>query len=231
MYSNSSQYNASKQAEQKILFLENMLRENDLRIKESEKHSADKEKELTDALNRLHDYESGDYQLQQAVNEIKSLKSQIKIRDRDIEELTKNINKLDYTLNDILEENDELRAKLGMEPKEKLNLDEMNKLKAVRVQENRAIIHVLKREIETLEEERNKLKQTIRNLAKQLGSKINVASIIDEDLLELPETKNSKTKPEAPKTQTNPETTGPSPNEANLIKTLEVMKKRNEQLL
>ena len=146
MYSKSAGYNINKQAEQKIIYLENMLRENDGRLKESEEHAGAKEKELIEALNRLRDYESGDYQLEQAVNEIKGLKNQIKIRDRDIETLTKHLNKLDLTLNDVLEENDDLRAKLGMLPKEKINLDELNNLRAIRAQENRAHVYVLQRE-------------------------------------------------------------------------------------
>ena len=224
LYSNSNQYNASKQAEQKIVFLEKMLQESETRLNRAEQHSSEKERELAEALGRMREYESGDYQLQQAVNEIKSLKSQIKVRDRDIEELTKSVNKLDAVLNEILEENDELRAKLGMEPKEKLNLDEMNHLKAVRVQENRAVIHVLKHEIETLEEERNKLKQTIRKLAKQLGSKVNVASIIDEDLLnEQPNKPQKIPKPTEP-------ANGITNDAAKLNKDLEMFKKRNEQL-
>ena len=162
MLSKNTQFSANKQAEQKIIYLENMLRESDARLKDSEEHAGQKEKELSELLNRMREYESGDYQLQQAVNEIKGLKSQIKIRDREIENLTKNVNKIDCTLNEILEENEELRAKLGMDPREKLDIEEMNNLKAVRAQENRAVMHVLKREIETLEEERNKLKLTIR---------------------------------------------------------------------
>lgn len=147
MYSKSDQYNSNKQAEQKIIFLENMLRDSDVRLKESEQHASNKEKELNEALNRLKEYESGDYQLQQAVNEIKGLKSQLNVRDRNIETLTKHINKLDFTLNDILEENDDLRAKLGMEPREKINLEELNNLRALRAQENRAYVYVLQREV------------------------------------------------------------------------------------
>jgi centrosomal protein CEP290 len=147
MYSKSAGYNINKQAEQKIIYLENMLRENDGRLKESEQHAISKEKELNEALTRLREYESGDYQLQQAVNEIKGLKNQIKIRDRDIETLTKHLNKLDFTLNDVLEENDDFRAKLGMQPKEKLNLDELNNLRAIKAQENRAYVYVLQREV------------------------------------------------------------------------------------
>jgi centrosomal protein CEP290 len=124
-----------------------MLRENETRLRESEQHASNKEKELLEAINRLRDYESGDYQLQQAVNEIKALKNQIKIRDRDIETLTKHLNKLDFTLNDVLEENDDFRAKLGMQPREKLNLDELNNLRAIRAQENRAYVYVLQREV------------------------------------------------------------------------------------
>ncbi len=176
-----SQNYANREAEQKVKFLENMLRENDQRLREAEEHAMQKEKELTDALNRLDAYESGDYQLQDAVNEIKSLKGQIKIRDRDIETLTKHLTKIDYVLNEALEENDDLRAKLGMEPKEKISLDELKDLKAVRAQENRAFVHVLKKEIEGLEEERIKLKEQIRKLAKQAGAKVNVASLLDDE--------------------------------------------------
>ena len=196
MYSKSSQYNSNKQAEQKIAFLENMLRDSEARFKEAEDHASEKEKELAQALHRLNEYESGDYQLQEAVNEIKGLKNQIKIRDRDIETLTRHLNKLDDTLNEVLEENDDLRAKLGMEPREKLNLEELSNLRAVRAHENRAVVHLLKRENAELEEERIKLKLTIRKLVKQLGSKVNVASILEDglDYYDIVESKTSKTK-------------------------------------
>jgi len=42
----------------------------------------------------------------------------------------------------------------------------------VRAQESRAVVHVLKREVEALEEERNRLKMTVRKLARQLGELI-----------------------------------------------------------
>lgn len=229
--SKNTQFTANKQAEQKIIFLENMLRESDARLKQSEEHASEKEKELADALNRMREYESGDYQLQQAINEIKGLKTQIKVRDRDIENLTKEVNKIDMTLNEILEENEELRAKLGMDPREKLNIEEFNNLKAVRAQENRAVMHVLKREIETLEEERTKLKSTIRKLAKQLGAKVNVASIIDEDIYN--ELFESKSKKVAEKSEPTPQaaTNADAGLKAAQLKDFELLKKRNEQLM
>lgn len=170
-----------RDAEQKIKFLENMLKENQDRLKECEEHAAHKEKELVEALNRLEDYESGDYQLQQAVAEIKNLKTQLKIRDHDIEDLTRHINKLDYVLNEVLEEDDELRAKLGMDPREPLDLKGVKELKVIKAQESRAIVHVLKKEIENLEEDRLRLKEQIRKFAKLAGKK-DIDELFEEDL-------------------------------------------------
>ena len=115
-----------------MAFLERMVREGEERLKECEQHAADKERELAEVARRMREYEAGDYQLQEAVDEIKGLKGQIRVRDRDIENLTKSLNKLDCTLGEVLEENDELRAKLGMEPKEKLDLDEVSVWEAFR---------------------------------------------------------------------------------------------------
>ena len=66
----------SKEAEQKIKFLENLLKESETRVRDAEDHAAEKEKAFADVLKRLDEYESGDYQLEQAVGEIKSYKNQ-----------------------------------------------------------------------------------------------------------------------------------------------------------
>lgn len=52
--------------------------------------------------------------MEEAVAEIKDLKTQIKIRDHEIEMLIKEINKLELKINDFLDENEELRERLGM---------------------------------------------------------------------------------------------------------------------
>lgn len=147
MLSTNNQYNLMKQLEQKQTFYENRLRESEQRVRELEERTMVKEKELIEALTRLREYESGDYQLEQAVAEIKALKVQIKVRDRDIENLTSKLSKLDVTLSEVLEENDDFRAKLGMGPKEKIDIDELNSLRAIRAQENRVQIYVLQREV------------------------------------------------------------------------------------
>lgn len=56
----------------------------------------------------------GIYGLEEAVAEITDLKKQIKIRDHEIETLVKEVNKLELKINDFLDENEELRERLGM---------------------------------------------------------------------------------------------------------------------
>lgn len=56
----------------------------------------------------------GIYGLEEAVAEITDFKKQIKIRDHEIETLIKEVNKLEIKINDFLDENEELRERLGM---------------------------------------------------------------------------------------------------------------------
>lgn len=91
--------------------------------------------------------------------------------NRQIEELTSHINKTEMKINDIEEENEELRFKLGMDPRDPLDLTEFRKNKELRKEEEKALNFILQKEVERLEDERIELKKKIRKLAQQTGQR------------------------------------------------------------
>ena len=66
---------------------------------------------------------------------------------RQIEELTQHINKCEMKINDIYDECDELRDRLGLDPKEPIDLSEFKRKKNLRMQEDRALNQVLQKEV------------------------------------------------------------------------------------
>ncbi|CAL1542937.1 unnamed protein product [Lymnaea stagnalis] len=152
-------------------------------IKKADEDCRSKDKELSELLERMRQYEAGEYGLSEAVAEIKEGKNQVKIREREIEELTQYINKAELKINELLDENEELRYKLGMDPKEPLDLTAFRKNKAIRQEEMKALNFTLQREIEMLEEERIEDKKKIRKLAQQLGQRAVALGLTAEDML------------------------------------------------
>ncbi|XP_014672525.1 PREDICTED: centrosomal protein of 290 kDa-like [Priapulus caudatus] len=145
-----------------------LLKEADTRVHLAEEDAKVKDRQLAEALNRMREYEAGEYGLAEAVSEIKDGKVQIGVRDAQVEELTRYINTLELKMNGIWEENENLREKLGMEPTEPLSFRETSNMKK---QQDRAVIITLEKEVENLEEERLELKKHIRQLSQLAGKR------------------------------------------------------------
>ncbi|NXE74896.1 CE290 protein, partial [Cochlearius cochlearius] len=179
-HSSLAQQNRIGDMQEKLKMLEERTKEAEKSAELAEADAREKDKELIEALKRMRDYELGIYGLEEAVAEIKDLKKQIKIRDHEIETLIKEVNKLELKINDFLDENEELRERLGLEPKTMINLNEFRNSKALKQQQYRAENQILLQEasdksyfcIERLEEERIELKKQVRKLAQEKGRRV-----------------------------------------------------------
>ncbi|XP_025035933.2 centrosomal protein of 290 kDa isoform X4 [Pelodiscus sinensis] len=180
--SSLAQQNRIGEIQEKLQVLEQRTKEAERVAELAESDAREKDKELIETLKRMRDYEMGIYGLEDAIAEIKDLKKQIKIRDHEIEGLIKEVNKLELKINDFLDENEELRERLGLDPKTMIDLTEFKNSKALKQQQYRAENQILLKEIERLEEERIALKQQIRKMAQEKGKRAAMLGLDADDL-------------------------------------------------
>ncbi|XP_039243234.1 centrosomal protein of 290 kDa isoform X2 [Pipra filicauda] len=181
-HSSLAQQNHSEDMQEKLKRLEERTAEAEKSAELAEADAREKDKELVETLKRMRDYELGIYGLEEAVAEIKDLKKQVKIREHEIESLIKEVNKLELKINDFLDENEELRERLGLDPKTVIDLSEFRNSKALKQQQYRAENQILLQEIERLEEERIELKKQIRKLAQEKGRRVATIGLDADDM-------------------------------------------------
>lgn len=99
----------------RIKKLEDKLIKREQQLKIIEREAEEESSEHAALLARIHAYESGEYGLSEAISEIKDLKNQIRIRDKQVETVTQEINILQMHVHDLEDENEMLRDKLGLE--------------------------------------------------------------------------------------------------------------------
>ena len=147
-------------------------------VNEAEEVARDKTEELSEAVARLRQFEAGEVGLAEVSVECAGLKRQMKTKEARIEELIKQADTFQLQAGEAVEENRELRERLGMQPRVG---EEKKKVLERRGggggggggggEEERALVAVLQRELDQLEEERLALKTENRKLAHQCGGR------------------------------------------------------------
>ncbi|KAJ9574107.1 hypothetical protein L9F63_008521, partial [Diploptera punctata] len=139
--------NQLQQAEQKIQLLESKL-------KDAEEDAHTKAQEATEMIIQLREYESGEYGLAEAVSEIKELRQQCRVRDKQIEELVQASNKLQSEAGQLEEQNLAFREQLGMPEGSPIRVDGI----LAQRKKEQLLMKVLQQQAERLEEEKLQLK-------------------------------------------------------------------------
>ncbi|KAI9136454.1 hypothetical protein BKA69DRAFT_147910 [Paraphysoderma sedebokerense] len=140
-----------------------------IKMQTLESELAAKEERLSGITKKLQDYENGVYGLKEAREEIDSLIQQKKIREDDIVALTKKCNSLQFSVDELTQENHDLRSLLGPEHAD-VDIAKSSKTRGkTELEKLQSLNARLTSEIDQLEEERLQLKSQLRLHALQKG--------------------------------------------------------------
>nr|CAD7393737.1 unnamed protein product [Timema cristinae] len=120
---------------------------------------------MTEMIVKLREYESGEYGLMEAVDEIKQLRKQRQLRDRQIEELIQSSNKLQEEATSLEEQNMALREKLGISAENPIRVDGI----LAQRKKEQLLVKVLQQQSERLGEDKLHLQLENRRLCKRLS--------------------------------------------------------------
>ncbi|KAI8813314.1 hypothetical protein BJ742DRAFT_789891 [Cladochytrium replicatum] len=152
-----------------------------------EKQLIEKETELVEAKERLESFVNGKSGLREALLEIKQLKLTKSIREKETVQLTEKMNDFQLQLEDILEENAELRRRLGISDDTKIDVTNMRIQKSLELEQTKALVSALQAEVQVLEEERIQLKRKLRHHAIDRGTRAVELGLTNGELLAVEE--------------------------------------------
>jgi chromosome segregation ATPase len=176
----------SEKMQEKYSILKLRRKEDGEKIKQLISEVAGKEKEIVKLEEKLEKFETGAFGLKDALSEIKLLKAKVLLQEKQIEEMTTNINDLEAQGEDLVEENCALRGQLGLEFT-KIDLSNFKNSKMVELEKAKSLILTLKAEIDKLEEERIALKSKVRLQALERGERAIELGLDAADLMAVEE--------------------------------------------
>ncbi|XP_068215438.1 centrosomal protein of 290 kDa-like [Palaemon carinicauda] len=123
--------------------------------------------DLSVVIGELQSYMAGEFSLADAVRELKEARNQVRVRDSQITQLTGLVNSLQININDLIEENGELREQLKLEPREDIDLPGVNK---TNWQDSKKIIERLTNQVNKLQDEKVSLKTKVYELTREVSN-------------------------------------------------------------
>lgn len=116
-------------------------------IEDYEKETENLQNKIKELQDENRTFLDGNFQLTDAVANIRQLKEKLREKDKDISDIASYATKVENESKEVNEENEELRAKLGMEPRKPMSKEELEEAYTSRTHANQAVVQVLQKEV------------------------------------------------------------------------------------